>query len=196
MATKAKVSIDEKFTKQDFDLFEALAAIDKKDYAYYDRLSEEQKKKFVPYMMIMWSSAVKAPSDIQNYYIRSIDYHANKYFFNEQVHKHPKLQWLMLCASSPGTGTHRHQWIPNISLKVSKLEAPAKAKDINEYYKKIYPKASADDIEEVSEAFVAAHKRKKRLAELFPNLKLTDIETLNEVITNDQIAEYERDLGN
>lgn len=36
---KEKLSADEKFTKQDFDLFEALTAIDKKDYAYYDRLS-------------------------------------------------------------------------------------------------------------------------------------------------------------
>jgi len=34
---KAKVSADEKFEKQDFDLFEALSAIDNKDYGYYDR---------------------------------------------------------------------------------------------------------------------------------------------------------------
>jgi hypothetical protein len=41
MATK-KVTIpaDEKLENQDFPLFDALLALDKKDYDYYDRLSE------------------------------------------------------------------------------------------------------------------------------------------------------------
>ena len=45
---KEKVSADEKFQNQDFDLFEALNAIDKKDYNWYQKLSDDQKKKFVP----------------------------------------------------------------------------------------------------------------------------------------------------
>jgi hypothetical protein len=197
MATrKPAVPVDEKFEKQDFDLFDALAAIDKKDYDYYDRLTEEQQRKFVAYMMIHWTSAIKGSSELQQYYLQSIDYHANKYYFNENVQKHPKLQWLMLCASSPGVGKQFHQWIPGINQKVGKLEAPAKLKDIKEYYKKIYPKAIESDITEVSEIFVTSHKRKCQLAKLFPNLKQTDIETLNEVITDKQIAEYERELGN
>lgn len=193
---KEKVAIDEKFEKQDVDLFDMLAAIDKKDYGYYDRLTTEQQKKFVPFMMIQWISAIKGSGDLQNYYLSSTEYHANKYFFNENVYKHPKLQWLMLCASSPGLGKQFHQWIPNISQKVAKLEAPAKLKDIKEYYKKIYPKADANDIDEVSKAYVDGHKRKRRLAELFPTLKQTDIEILNEITSDEQFAEYERDIGN
>ena len=193
---KEKVATDEKFEKQDVDLFDMLAAIDKKDYGYYDRLTPEQQKKFVPFMMIQWISAIKGNSDLQNYYLSSTEYHANKYFFNENVYKHPKLQWLMLCASSPGLGKQFHQWIPNISQKVAKLEAPAKLKDIKEYYKKIYPKADPTDIDEVSKAYVDSHKRKKHLAELFPHLKQSDIETLNEITSDEQIAEYERELGN
>jgi hypothetical protein len=65
MATKAPV--DEKFQNIDFDLFEALSALDRKDYGYLDRLTEEQQKKFVPYMMTHWMSAVKGGSDIQGY---------------------------------------------------------------------------------------------------------------------------------
>ena len=34
MATKAKTPTDEKFEKQDIDLFDALSALDKKDYEY------------------------------------------------------------------------------------------------------------------------------------------------------------------
>lgn len=196
MATKAKTPVDEKFERQDFDLFDALSALDKKDYGYYDRLSDEQKKKFVPFMMIQWMSALSGSADLQKYYLQSIDYHANKNLFNENVHKHPKLQWLLLCASSPGLGKQFHQWIPGISQKVSTLQTPAKIKEIKEYYKKIYPKANGSDIDQVSEAFVEEHKRKCHLAKLFPNLKQSDIETLNQVITDNDIEQYEQDRGN
>ena len=55
---KEKLSVDEKLEKQDFDLFEAITAIDKKDYGYYDRLTPEQQKKFVPFMMVHWISYI------------------------------------------------------------------------------------------------------------------------------------------
>lgn len=197
MATKKpSVPANEKLENQDLNIFDVLSALDRKDYDYYDRLSPEQQKKFVPFVIIQWLSAVKGTHDLQQYFLQSVDYHSNKYFLNEYVSKHPKLQWYMLCASSPGLGKQFHQWIPNISTKVSKLESPAKLKDIREYYKKIYPKASSEDIEAVSHAFVDGHKRKLHLAELFPNLKLSDIEALNEIITDEQIHEYERERGN
>ena len=177
-------------------MFEVLAALDKKDYDFFDRLSPEQQKKFVPFTMIQWLSAIKGGEGLSRYYVMSTAEYANKYLFNENIQKHPKLQWLMMCASSPGVGKQYHQWIPNISPKVRTLQTPAKLKDIKEYYKKIYPKAINDDIDAVSEAFVSGQKRKLKLAELFPNMKLTDIETLNETITDEQLRQYERDLGN
>ena len=196
MATKKSVPQDEKFQDQDFDLFDALAALDKKDYGYYDRLTPEQQKKFVPFMMTHWMSAIKGSEGLSRYYVMSTSEYANKHLFNENVQKHPKLQWLMLCAASPGLGKQFHQWIPNISPSVTKLKSPAKIKEIKEYYKKIYPKANASDIEEVSEAFVENHKKKCHLAALFPNLKIEDIELLSNVITDKDIEQYERELGN
>jgi hypothetical protein len=192
---KEKLAADEKFEKQDFDLFEALVALDKKDYGYYDRLTEEQKKKFVPFMMLHWMSAVKGSKDIQQYYLQSVDYHANKYFFNETIGKHPKLQWLMLCSASPGIGKQFHQWIPNIKDKVSKLKEPAKAKDIKDYYSKIY-KLDKEQLEQLSQAFVEEQKRKCYLAEIFPEMKIQDIEILNAIVSDEEIKQYERDRGN
>jgi hypothetical protein len=197
MATKkAQTPTDEKFEGQDFNLFEALEALDKKDYKYYSRLTTEQQRKFVPYMMTHWMSAIKGNSGLTGYYVMSTAEYANKYLFNEYVQKHPELQWLMLCAASPGLGKQFHQWIPNISPSVSKLKTTAKVKDIREYYKKIYPKASASDIEEVATTFVDNHKKKCHLAELFPNLKIEDIEVLSNVITDTEIELYEKELGN
>ena len=196
MATKKSIPVDEKFVAQDFDLFDALTAMDKKDYGYYDRLTEEQQKKFVPYMMTHWMSAIKGSGDVQGYYLRSVDYHANKHLFNEYVQKHPKLQWYMLCASSPGLGKQFHQWIPHLGSKVTSLKEPAKAKDIKEYYTKIYPKVDSDDIDEIAKAFVQEHKRKCYLAETYPNLKQSDIEVLSQLVTEEDIKQYEKDRGN
>lgn len=197
MATrKPATPADEKFEKQDFDLFEALAALDRKDYGYIDRLTDEQQKKFVPYMMTHWMSTVKASGDIQGYYVMSTEYNANKHLFNEYVQKHPKLQWLMLCAASPGLGKQFHQWIPHLSSKVTTLKESPKQKEVKDYYSKIYPKVGESNLSAISEAFVEEHKKKVYLAKKFPNLKLTDIELLSQLVTDDDIKQYERDYGN
>jgi hypothetical protein len=197
MATKKPATpVDEKFEKQDFDLFEALAALDKKDYGYIDKLTEEQQKKFVPYMMTHWMSAIKGANDIQGYYLMSTEYHANKYLFNEVVQKHPKLQWQMLCASSPGLGKQFHQWIPHLSSKIAQLKETPKTKEINDYYSKVYPKVNPDDIKELSNVFVEEHKKKVYLANKFPNLKTEDIEALSSLVTDQDIKQHEKDYGN
>jgi hypothetical protein len=196
MATKKNTPVDEKFEKQDLDLFEVLAALDKKDYNYYDRLTVEQQKKFVPHMMIKWMSAVKAPADVQRYYLQSIEYYANKYWYNENIQKNPKLQWLMLCASSPGIGKQFHQYIPEIKLKVSKLQENITLKESKDYFKKIYPTASGNDIDTISKVYSDQHKRKKYLADVYPNLKLSDIDVLNQIVTDEQIKQHEIDSGN
>ena len=197
MATK-KIAIptDEKLENQDFNLFEAIAALDKKDYGYYDRLSENQRKKFVPFMLIQWMSAVKGSGDVQNYYLQSIDYHANKYLFNEYVYKHPKLQWYMMCAASPGKGKQYHQWLPQIKERVSLLKEPAQVKEIKEYFTKIYPKANSEDLTEYSKQFVQEQRKKMHLAEIYPHLKIADIEVLSKTVTDEDITQYEKDRGN
>jgi len=193
---KEKLSADEKFTGQDFDLFDALAAIDKKDYSYYDRLTPEQRKKFVPFMMIHWISAVRASADVQSYYLQSTEYHANKYLFNEAVQKHTKLQWLMLCAASPGLGKQFHQWIPHIRERVTRLLDSPKQKEIKEYFKKIYPKTNDGDLTLLSEVYVDSHKKKMYLAKKFPELKFDEIELLSDLTTDEDIKQYEEDWGN
>jgi len=197
MATK-KIAIpaDEKLENQDFNLFEAIAALDKKDYGYYDRLTPEQQRKFVPFMLIKWLSYVKGSSDIAGYYAMSTEYHANKYFFNENVTKHPKLQWYMLCAASPGKGKQYHQWLPQIKERISLLKEPAQVKEIKEYFTKIYPKANSEDLTEYSKQFVQEQRKKMHLAEIYPHLKIVDIEVLSQTVTDEDITQYEKDRGN
>lgn len=197
---KAKKATEEKFEKTEFNLFEALTALDKKDYGYYDRLTDEQKKGFSPYMLVQYLCSVKGSRDLQSYYLQSVEYHANKYLLDNILTKkdnpHPKLQWLMLCASSPGLSSQFHPWIPQIKEKITKLKEPAKLKDIKEYYKKIYSRASEDDIEQLASEYVNQHERKVYFATKYPELSLNDIETLSKIVTDDEIIQYEQESGN
>jgi len=111
------------------------------------------------------------------------------------VQKHPKLQWQMLCAASPGLGKQFHQWIPHLSNKVAQLKEVPKQKDITEYFNKIYPKNDPEDIKELSSEFVKTQKKKVYLANKFPELKIDDIEILSTLITDADIEKYEKDHG-
>jgi hypothetical protein len=102
----------------------------------------------------------------------------------------------MLCAASPGIGKQFHQWIPHLSSKVTQLKETPKEREVREYFAKIYPKSSEANIYAISEAFVISHKKKVYFANKYPNLKQTDIETLSELVTDDEIKQYEKDSGN
>jgi hypothetical protein len=194
--SKQKLTAEEKFTNIDFPLFDALAALDKKDYGFFDRLTTEQQKGFSPFMLLHWLSTVSGVSDLQRYYLQNTDYTANKNMFHENITKHNKLQWLMLCAVSPGMGKQFHKWIPHIKRNYTLLLEEAKAKEIQDYFAKVYPNTQKEVLSEISEEFTRIQKRKYKLAQLFPNLKVSDIEILNEVVTDEQISEYEKDCGN
>ena len=82
---------------------------DRKVRSFYDDLTAEEKKKFSNYLMIRWGSAVEGSRELQEFYVIATNERLNKHFFD--VARHPKLQWLMATAVSPGLGTHRHPWI-------------------------------------------------------------------------------------
>ena len=193
--TAKKTSSDERFDKQDFDLFTALAAVDKKEYDYYSSLTEEQQKKFVPYMMLHWVSTVKGRNQLMTYYLMNTDVVANKHMFDSVIQSHPELQWKMLCASSPGIGKQYHQWIPHLNKNIGTLRSRATAKEIREYFAKIYRGSDGDVINQCADEYVRQQNHQHRLALLYPDLKLDDIIALSEITTDDDIKRYETELG-
>jgi hypothetical protein len=76
------------------------------------------------------------------------------------------------------------------------LKESPKTKEIKDYYKKVYPKASDSDLTLITEIFVINHKTKMYLANKFPELKFDEIELLSDLITDKDIEEYEKELGN
>jgi hypothetical protein len=104
---------------------------DRKNRDFYNELTDEERKKFSPYLMIRWGSAVEGSRDLQEFYVISTNERLNKHFFAVNTTAHKKLQWLMATAVSPDMGTPRHVWI---APKKKEAGASAKRKSLQEIY--------------------------------------------------------------
>ena len=191
---KAKTPSDEKFTNVDFNLFEALEAMDRKDYGYYDRLTIEQQSKFSGYMMLLWASYVKGAHQVAS--LKRVNRIANLYFFDDAVRSDKKLQWLILCAASIGKGKQYREFLPNLNVKVVRLQKKAELDEVKKYFSKVHPNVDQELIDEISKLYTQQQHRKWYIAEKYPHLKYDEIELLNELLTDEEIQNYERDSGN
>ena len=111
---------------------------DRKNRKFYDSLTDDEKKKFSPYLMIRWGSSVQGVEALQEYYLRSTNERLNKHFF--AINKHPKLQWLCATTVSPDMGSHRHQWI------APKKKEPG-ASGIKKQIAELFPTLKDDEID-------------------------------------------------
>jgi hypothetical protein len=130
---------------------------DRKNRAFYDDLTDEERRKFSNYLMIRWGSAVRGGRELQEFYVIATNERLNRHFFS--VNRHPKLQWLMATSVSPGLGTHDHVWI-----------APKKKES-------------------------GSNEIKKILLDLYPAMKISDIETLAALVDKKELKDYLREHG-
>ena len=112
-----------------------MAAIDKKDRGFYNRLSPEQKKAFSAWMMMRYCSSVQG-RDAANYIFMTNE--LVNYQFME-VSKHPELQWLLLSACGVGKiQFHPYLKPPNSKKKKNK---------VTEFLYELNPHMKAEDIQ-------------------------------------------------
>ena len=116
-----------------------LAAIDKKDYDFYDRLTDEHKKQVAPFLLNRYVSLVKGNADLAAYYLMAGNQRVNSQYF--ELAKHPKLVWQLLCTVSPGMGTQFHQWVGH-----KKKEKNSKDKN-RKYIEQLHPTAKPDELD-------------------------------------------------
>lgn len=84
---------------------------DCKNREFYDELTDEERRRFSPYLMIRWGSSVEGNADLQEYYLLSTNKRLNHGFFSINASRHKKLLWLMATTVSPDVGAVRHRWI-------------------------------------------------------------------------------------
>lgn len=118
-----------------------MRCLDLKNRSFYDELSDEERKKFSPFLMIRWGSTVGGSQELQEYYIQSCNHYVNKHFFT--INRHPKLQWLLATAVSPGLGAQSHSWIGTKKKEKG-------SNDVKKSLMKIFPNMKLSDIEIMS----------------------------------------------
>lgn len=111
-------------TKREYNsnlaIWNEMSAFDRKDYNYYDKLTDDEKKQFSPYILMKWGANVEGNNNISKYYIAATNEYINNNFWD--IQKHKKLQWLNLCVISPGIGKQRHYWITSSKKETNKLK--------------------------------------------------------------------------
>lgn len=76
------------------DIFEVLRNVDSKNRNFLDGLTDEQRKAFVPFIVMQWMTC--GPDEFQTVMVNEL---VNKHAF--ALYKHPELLYkLMVCASS------------------------------------------------------------------------------------------------
>lgn len=119
-----------------------MAAFDRKDRAYYDKFTDEERKQFSTYLMLRYGASIQGNADFQSYYLMATNERVNKYFFD--LNKHPKLQWLLCTTVSPGMGKQSHYW------QGAKKKEGSNNKAIK-FLTALYPQLKDDEIKLLSE---------------------------------------------
>ena len=136
-----------------------MQAFDRKDRAYYDNFTDDDRKKFSTYLMLKYGANTSGSRDLQAYYLMATNERVNKHFF--ELGKHPKLQWLCCTSVSPSMGSQFHYW-----LNAKKKEGDNKSQ---KFLAKLYPNLKTDEID-----LLAKINDKRELADLARSLGFDD----------------------
>lgn len=129
-----------------------MAQLDIKNRAFYDELTDDEKKKFATYLMLRYAASVEGSSDLQEWYLRATNDKVNQNFFD--LGRHPKLQWLLCTSVSPGMGRQRHYWQAS-----KKREGANNSKNVK-FLTKLYPCLKEDEAELLAEINTTADLKK------------------------------------
>jgi len=103
------------------DISRLLTAVNKKDYGFYDRLSEQEKKEFNPYIFMRFISNPDGDADIQSWFIELTNEYINKSFWDFNNH-HKLLLWKLYAVVGVGMPT-RYTFLPMLKKEtVNKFE--------------------------------------------------------------------------
>ena len=118
------------------DLKRELTAVDKKNYNFYNNLTDEERKEFSPFVLMRFTSNVDNNRDIQEWFVETTNEFVNKNHW-ELSKNHKGLLWKLLAATGIGS-TLYHPY-----LAASKKE---KANKIEKLLVEIYPTRKLEDI--------------------------------------------------
>ena len=118
------------------DIKRELAAVDLRNYDFYDKLTDQEKKEFSPYVLMRYVSNSDADRDTQEWFIERTNELVNKNHWDLSKN-HKALLWKLFAGCGVGIKTY-HPY-----LKASSKE---KAVKIEKLLAEIYPAMKLDEI--------------------------------------------------
>ena len=137
------------------DIKRELNAVDRKNYNFYDNLTDEEKKAFSPYILMRYTASVQGDRDTQEWFLEMTNEMVNKHHWTLSKN-HKPLLWKLFAATGTGA-TAYHPY-----LAAGKKE---KANKIEKLLAEINPAMKLSDIK-----MLAAMMDKKDKEELFDKM--------------------------
>ena len=137
------------------DIKRELGAVDQKNYDFYDKLTDEERKAFSPYILMRYTASVQGDRDIQEWFLEMTNEMVNKNHW-ELSKNHKALLWKLFAATGAGVNCY-HPY-----LAAGKKE---KANKIEKLLCEIYPARKLEDIK-----LLASMMDKKDKEELFDKM--------------------------
>jgi hypothetical protein len=137
------------------DIKRELNAVDQKNYEFYDKLTDEERKVFSPYILMRYTSNVQGDRDIQEWFVEMTNECVNKNHWDLSKN-HKALLWKLFAATGAGVNCY-HPY-----LAAGKKE---KANKIEKLLCEIYPARKLEEIK-----LLASMMDKKDKEELFDKM--------------------------
>jgi hypothetical protein len=137
------------------DIKRELNAVDRKQYNFYENLTDEEKKAFAPFILMRYSASVQGDRDTQEWFLEMTNELVNKHHWTLSKN-HKELLWKLFA----GIGTGASAYHPY--LAAGKKE---KAHKIEKLLAELNPAMKLDEVK-----LLASLMDKKDIEELFDSM--------------------------
>lgn len=150
---------------QKLDLKSVLPALDRQDLNYYNGLTVEEKKAYVPFVLMHYMASAGPQSEHAAYAVIATNELVNKSLFS--LGKHPELLHMLLCL----TGLITKQYRPYLGAKNIRTNATSTTPVVDEFFISLYPGINATEL-----AILKSQHDKNTLRELGEDAGLSKAE--------------------
>ena len=103
------------------DIKRELNAVDQKNYEFYEKLTDEEKKVFSPYILMRYTSNVQGDRDIQEWFVEMTNECVNKNHWDLSKN-HKALLWKLFAATGAGVNCYHPYLASGKKEKANKIE--------------------------------------------------------------------------
>ena len=103
------------------DIKRELNAVDQKNYEFYDKLTDEERKAFSPYILMRYTASVQGDRDTQEWFLERTNEMVNKNHWDLSKN-HKALLWKLFAATGAGVNCYHPYLAAGKKEKANKIE--------------------------------------------------------------------------